>query len=96
MGQDVVELNKHKNQNLSQFPDLLTKQVWSIKDLFHVYLGPQVVPCISRTPSFFLFWEVLNRQDNPILPAYILGTYMLKKNLMHAFFPPGCKKGTKI
>ena len=47
---------------------------------------------VSRTPSFFLRWEVLKRQDNPILPAYIFGTYMLEKYLMHAFFNQAARK----
>jgi len=62
MDLDSVSVHKHAKKELGQYPAILTKQAWSIKDLLFGFWGnvscgiPQVVP---------------SGQDKVILPAQV-------------------------
>ena len=66
MDRDEVEVNKNAKKERGQYPAIIIKQTWSIKDLLY---GHKI------TPKNFAFAgikrEIPSGQDKPILPAQI-------------------------
>ena len=66
MDRDEVEVNKNAEKERGQYPAILTKQAWSIKDLLY---GQKI------TPNNFAFAgtkrEIPRGQDRPILSARV-------------------------
>ena len=62
MDRDEVEVHKLANKELGQYPAILTKQTWSIKDLLYGFRG---------NFSFGTRRVVPGGQDGSILPARV-------------------------
>ena len=66
MDLDFVSVHKNAIKELGQYPAILTKQAWSMKDLLY---GQKI------TPKNFVFAgtkrEIPSGQDRPILPARV-------------------------
>ena len=61
-GRDEIEVHKLTKEERGQYPAILTKQTWSIKDLLYGFLG-------NFTRG--IQWVVLSGQDGSILPAQV-------------------------
>ena len=63
MDRDEVEVHKLAKKERGQYPVILTKQTWSIKDLLLIWLLVHFTHWIQRV--------VTSRQDGSILPARV-------------------------
>ena len=101
MDQDEVEVHKNAKRELGQYPAILTKLAWSIKDLLHgiksiekmililVYfraLKRKPVICKSDNALRFSCFLVPSRQRSHRKSCYYHGKYFAKEN----FCAPAC------
>ena len=62
MDRDKVEVHKHAKRERGQYPAILTKQTWSIKDLLYGFWG---------NFACGIQWVVPSGQDGSILPSRV-------------------------